>query len=130
MRSRTGDAPAAVPWRRPAGGSRVGPLLVLLLVAATIYFGVGAVEEYWRYVQFRDEMGQQALVAPSVPDAVIRRRLVAKAEELGLPAEAKVIEIVRKPGDRITIRASYEVPIQLPGTTKMWRFEARAEARL
>lgn len=112
------------------GKGRVGTLLVLLVVSALVYFGVGVAEEYWRYVQFKDEMAQQALVAPSVPDAVIRRRLEAKAEELGLPSEARVIHIERKPGDRIVIWATYEVALELPGYVKIWRFEPRAEARL
>lgn len=125
MPSPTGDR-----FPNRAGKGRVGTLLVLLFVSATVYFGVPAAEAYWRYVQFKDEMVQQALVAPSVPDAVIRRRLEAKAMELGLPSEARIIHIERKPGDRIRIWATYEVPIELPGYVKIWRFEPRAEARL
>lgn len=112
------------------GAGRFGTLLFLLFVAACIYFGIPIGETYWQYVQFRDEVQQQALVAPSVSDATIRKRLEGKADELGLPAEAKAITIDRKVGERIIISVSYEVPIQLPGTVKIWRFNVRAEQGL
>ncbi|MBI4519831.1 MAG: hypothetical protein HY701_03255 [Gemmatimonadetes bacterium] len=112
------------------GGSALGLLLLLLFIAAGIYFGIPIGETYWRYVQFKDEINQQVIVAPSVPDAVIRRRLEAKADELGLPSEAKALSIEREGGERIVIFATYEVPIELPGYVRLWRFNIRAEARL
>lgn len=128
-RSRTGEGPSPSAGSR-AGASSRGALISLLLLVTGAYFGLNVAEPYWRYVQFKDEMRQQALVAPSVPDETIRRRLESKAVELGLPEEALEIKIDRKPGQQIEIWSTYHELIELPGFVKVWRFQPKARAIL
>lgn len=61
-----------------------------------------------RYQQFRDEMHADAQFASSLPDSVIRNRLVLRADSLGLPDEAKKIYIRRSLNPRVMlIRTQY-----------------------
>lgn len=116
---------------RRRGAARRGTLIALLIGAATIYFGFNIAEPYWKYVQLQDAMQQQALVAPSVPDPTIRRRIEGKVTELGLPKDAvRNLRIDRQRDVRIRIETWYVIPVELPGTVKLWRFEPNAEARL
>ena len=97
------------------GSSTFGCLLWLVAFAAVLYYGVHIGEVYWRYYQLQDEMTSEARVAPSLTDAVIRRRLVDRANELELPDEATRFHIKRTARPRvITIDTEYSETIDLP----------------
>ena len=118
-----------------AGKARVGCLFFLLLVAAALYFGIKFFEVRFRFYQMQDEVSNDATFAPTLSDAVIRRRLVAKADSLGLPLGPKMWTIRRTPSPReIFIYTAYDdsVVIELPGWTKVFhfRFEPQAHAPL
>ena len=73
---------------RRGGRSRLGCLFTALVFATLLYYGVGIGGVYVRYWQLADQMNQLATLAPSLDDATIRRRLVLKATDLGLPEAA------------------------------------------
>lgn len=113
------------------GASTVGCLLWLLIFVAALYYGVHIGEVYWRNWQLVEEMKSQARLAPSLTDPVILRRLVAKVDELGLPAEASRFRIVRTPRPRvIRIDTQYSETVQLPFLTHTFSFTPHAEAPL
>lgn len=96
------------PWRDRRGGTRAGCLGSLLMLAAFIYLIAMLGPPWLRYQQFRDEMHADAQFAVSLPDSVIRNRLVLRADSLGLPDEAKKIYIRRSLNPRvILIRTQY-----------------------
>ncbi|HJP55997.1 MAG TPA: hypothetical protein VJ847_03120 [Gemmatimonadales bacterium] len=100
--------------RRTAGSSNVGCLISLLLFVAALYYGVSIGELYWRQYQLLDEMRTQARLAPTLPDPVIRRRLLTKAEELELPAAARSFRITRGGSPRqIVIETQYSDSVNL-----------------
>jgi hypothetical protein len=87
----------------------------LVLFAAVIYYAIHLVPVYWRYYQLKAEMESQARLAPSLTDAVIRRRLVARADDLLLPPDAQRFKIRRSGRPRrIEIETEYSEPVQLP----------------
>jgi hypothetical protein len=104
-------------------------LFTLLLSVVAIYYGTGAVTLYYRYWRMKTEMRTQARLAPGLDDDVIRRRLVIRAEQLGLPEQANRFVIrrrVRPP--EIVISTSWQETLELPFTAQVitMRPEARA----
>lgn len=97
------------------GASQIGCLISLVLFAAAIYYGVNIGQVWMRYYQLVDEMEVSARLAPSLTDAVIRRRLEAKVDDLKLPPEAAKFTITRSGKPRaITIETTYSETVDLP----------------
>ena len=119
------------PTRNRRGTSTRGCLLTLLVLAVGLYYGINIGEVYYRYFQLREEMNSQVRLAPSLSDGVIRRRLVAKAEDLGLPDEAKRFKIQRNARTRrITVETEYEESVDLPFFNHTFTLTPSAEAPL
>ena len=80
------------------------------------YFAARVIPHWIAYEQFRDEMKADARFGATLPDSSIRIRLVAEADTLGLPPEAKRITIKRRMGRPpiITISADYTVKVNFP----------------
>jgi hypothetical protein len=111
------------------GGSTLGCLVSLLLFAAAVYYGVNIGRVWLRYYQLHDEMQISARLAPSLSDAVIRRRLDDKVADLALPDSAKKFTIARTGGGRnreITIETIYSERVTLPLFDHEFVFKPRA----
>jgi hypothetical protein len=97
------------------GASTIGCLFSLIILAAAIFYGVNIGKVYFKYYQLKDTMRSNARLAPSLTDATIRRRLVTKVDELGLPPEAQKFVIRRSGRPRtITITTEYSESVDLP----------------
>lgn len=103
----------------------------MLVLATVLYYGVGIGSVYARYWQLADRMDFLATLAPSLDDATIQRRLVQKAEALGLPPEARRFTIRRydRPPE-IRIATSYSETVDLPFTTYTIHLHHEARAAL
>ena len=113
------------------GSSTAGCIVSLLLFAAVLYYGASIGQLYWRQYQLLDEMRTQARLGPTLHDPVIRRRLVTKAEELGLPADARKFRITRSGTPRqIIIETEYSDSLDLPLLHRAFLFKPRAEEPL
>lgn len=122
---------AVVMWRSRRGASNRGCLFSLLVVVVALYYGINIGEVYYRFYQMQEEMTSQARMAPGISDLVIRRRLQAKAEALGLPPEARDIRITRSGQARqITIQSRYAESVDLPFFNHTFTLTPRAEAQL
>jgi hypothetical protein len=98
-----------------AGKVKWGCLVSLALVAIAVYYGVPIGKTYVQYYQMKDEMKVQANFAVNIDDDTIRRRLRAKAEELGLPVEAGRVSILRRSRPReVVISTSWPDTLALP----------------
>jgi len=95
------------------GGSNLGCLIPLLIIAVAAYFAVDFGEAYFRFYQFKDAMGQEARFATTKTDDQITSRLAALADTLQLPPGAELISIQRTPAT-ITISSDYDEVIKLP----------------
>ncbi|HEV8125798.1 MAG TPA: hypothetical protein VGP80_16240 [Gemmatimonadales bacterium] len=97
------------------GASTIGCLVTLILFAAAVYYGINIGKVYLRYYQLQDTMRSNARLAPSLTDAVIRRRLLDKVDELHLPPDAQKF-IIRRSGKprTITIETTYTESVSLP----------------
>ena len=108
------------------GASSLGCLFVLLLVAATLYFGVGIGENYFRFYEYQDSMRQEVRFAAHNGDALILRHLRARADSLGLPEAAGEVSLQRD-GRHIQLDSEYYVQLELPLYVKEVRFNPHAE---
>ena len=108
------------------GATTTGCLFMGLLLVAAIYFGMKIGKVYWNNIDFQDTMKQNIRFAETFTDKQIHDRLVAKADSLGLPDEAKEITVERK-GRHISISADYMVTVELPLHNRSFHFSPRAE---
>ena len=108
-----------------AGITRNGCLVVLLLFAAIVYFGIPVGEKYFRYLEYKDRMKVELKFRGGLPNERITRNLQMAADSLGLPEEAGKVLITRKDG-QITVEADYEEIIRIPGYQRVIRFKPTA----
>jgi hypothetical protein len=111
--------------RARAGITKTGCLVFLLIIAATVYFGVHFGEVYFRYLEYKDAMKQEVRFRSTLPDEQIRARLQLVADSLGLPEAAGRVR-VRKERGQITLEARYTEIVEFPFVKKELTFEPRA----
>lgn len=100
------------PRTRDAESGKVKPgcLVILVLLVATVYWGIDYVEVRLKSYRMQDEVTEQATFATVVDDGTIRRRLVETATRLDIPLGPRQWEIKRvllPDGRRIIIRGEY-----------------------
>lgn len=110
------------------GIGRLGCLVMLLIAAVVVHFGVGFAEAYWRYFRYRDAMAQSARFASDRSNDAIQRHLASVADSLGLPADARRVTVRRERGV-VTIEARYTERVKLPGSEREVPFNPRVEQR-
>lgn len=113
-----------VTQRRGLGS--LGCLVILMLVAAVLYFGVGIGEHYFRFYQYQDSMRQEVKFSAHNSDALILRHLRERADSLGLPEAAGEVTLQRE-GRHIEMESEYYVHLELPLYIKEVRFSPHAE---
>lgn len=111
---------------RHRGRSSLGCLLLLLVVAIALFFGVNIGEAYWRFYEFQDAMRQEVRFAKQIPDDRIKLHLAALADSLGLPEEATDITVNRTSSD-ISVSAEYSEQVGFRVFVRQLHFSPRAE---
>ena len=114
------------------GATRIGCLVLVLVVVAVVYFGLPIGGMYIRYYRMQNEMQTQARFAPSIDDDTIRRRLLQTVDDLGLPPEARSrLRILRTRRPReIVISTRWEETFVFPFYTRVQRFAPEVRERM
>ena len=112
--------------RSRRGLSSLGCLVMLLLFAAVIYFGINIGEHFFNFYQYQDAMRQEVKFAAHNSDAIILRHLREKADSLGLPEAAGEVSLQRD-GRHIEVESEYYVHLELPLFVREQRFNPHAE---
>ena len=113
------------------GLTRTGCLFSILLLMAVTYFGLPVAGMYIRYYRLKNEMQTQARFAPSIDDDTIRRRLLQKIDDLGIPPAARRMSIRRITRPReIVISINWDENIVLPFYTRTQHFSPRVRERM
>lgn len=113
--------------RSQRGASSLGCLFSLLVVVAALYYGIHIAPVFLRYYRLLDEIQTQAQLAAALDDGTIRRRIQAAAQDIGLPAEAQQVRIVRRASPReIVIDTEYSETVTLPFFTHTFTFHPKA----
>ena len=108
------------------GATTLGCLFTVLVLVAGGYFGLKIGNVYWNFYQYEDTMKQHIRFAETLTDRQLYDRVVAKADSLGLPEEAKEVSVERV-GRHIEISADYVVMVELPLHVRTFHFTPRAE---
>jgi hypothetical protein len=108
------------------GATTTGCLFTALLLLAGGYFGLKIGQVYWNAYQYEYAMKEFARSAETLTDKQIYDRVVAKADTIGLPDEAKEVSVERT-GRHIAISADYVVMVELPLHNRSFHFSPRAE---
>jgi hypothetical protein len=111
--------------RARRGVGKLGCLVLLLIVAVVGYFGEKVGVAYWHDYLYRDRMRAEAEFASRRSDVLIKRRLAAFADSIGLPEGASNV-IVRRGAHSIYIYAEYYQHIEMPGFVREFHFSPSA----
>ena len=111
---------------RRRGATSFGCLFTILLLLAAGYFGLKVAQVYWDFYRYEETMKLTVRLAETMTDQQIYERIVAKADSLGLPEDAKEVGVERV-GRHITVGADYIVMVELPLHNRSFHFSPRAE---
>ncbi|HET9426592.1 MAG TPA: hypothetical protein VFO55_14595 [Gemmatimonadaceae bacterium] len=112
--------------RNRRGAASFGCLFTAVVLVAGAYFGARIGQVYYNFYQYEDTMKQHIRFAETVTDSQLVKRLVAKADSLGLPEEASDVSVERV-GRHITISADYVEVVKLPLRNRSFHFTPKAE---
>ncbi|MEO8276503.1 MAG: hypothetical protein ABI639_09800 [Thermoanaerobaculia bacterium] len=112
--------------RSEAGDGKLGCILWSVLLIAGALVTWKAVPVKIATSELYDFMVEQAKWAGNTPSETIQKRIVAKANDLDLPVDPKMVT-TEKNGDKIRMRAIFDVPLEFPGYTYDWEFDLQVE---
>lgn len=112
--------------RSQRGEGQLGCIFGLIVLLAAGYVAFKMIPVKVRAVELRDEIVDTARSAGMYKEPQMRKKIMAKAEELELPLEPSDL-VVRKGNNRVYIEATYTVPVEFPGYTYQWTFNHVAE---
>ncbi len=104
------------------GSGKLGCILWMLVLLAVVGIAAKLIPIKIRSAELYDFMEEQAMFAGRTKPEELKKRILRRAEELDLPLEKKNLIVERRAG-RVRMRATYTVPIELPGYTFEWPFE-------
>lgn len=97
------------------GGSGMGCLASLVLLAVVGYYGVSFGKVYWRYWELKDRMKVAARSSYTLTDEQIVAQLREDAAEIGIPGAVKGLRVRRmRSPSVIIISTQYSERIDLP----------------
>lgn len=112
--------------RGERGEGQGGCIIGLLLLAVVIFGAWKIVPVKVKAAELRQMVVDEGKSAGTHNDARIRRNIMGKANELGLPLQDGDLDIKRTP-TTIKINAKYVVPIEFPGFTYQYKLEHSVE---
>jgi hypothetical protein len=107
---------------RRAGDSKLGCAVWLLALVVVALICWKAIPVKLASAELYDYMEEQAKFAGNAPPEVLKKQILQKARELELPVSEKQL-VVERLGDNIRMHCFYEVPLEFPGYTYIWKFE-------
>jgi hypothetical protein len=115
--------------RRQAGQGKVGCAiwLICFCIAAMVAYKMIPVKV--KTAELQDFMVDQAKWAGNATNDAIKKSILAKANELGLPLDEKGVK-VEKDRDRVRMEAVYTVPVEFPGYTYNWQFHQMVDRNI
>ena len=111
-----------------SGASRIGCLLVVLIIAAVGYFGTNIGQAYFNFLRYQDRMKSEVQFAKAYTDMQMKMDLATFADSLGLPDAAHNVS-VRRGTNEIFVYANYYVHLELPGYVREVHFNPKATGK-
>ncbi len=107
---------------RSRGEGRIGCVFWILVFAIVAMVAWKVVPVKIDSAQFYDYMEEQAKFGLQARTEGIKRQILQKAKDLDLPVKPENLKVERA-GNEIRIHCKYEVPIEFPGYTYVWKFD-------
>ena len=104
------------------GQGKLGCILWLLVLLAVVGIAAKLIPIKIRSAELYDFIEEQALFAGRASPEALKKRILDRAVDLEIPLKKENLKIDRR-GGRIQIRATYTIPVELPGYTYNWDFE-------
>lgn len=105
------------------GETNLGCILWAILLVAVVMVLYKAVPVKYATSEFYDFLEDQSRFRTGKQTTEqVKRRILDKAKELELPLSPKQLTVEIR-NERIRIRCSYTVPLELPFYTYQWKFE-------
>lgn len=102
------------PLSSSAGRLKFSTILFLILVVGAVYAGFQILPVWLDYYNFKEAMTQRVQIAQMASDTDIRKGLIHKAEEMGLPLTEEDI-LVERTASEVTVSTSWTVEILVWG---------------
>jgi hypothetical protein len=104
--------------KNPSGGSSIGCLITIAIVACTFYIGYKFALVQWNIESFKEEMTEltRSWALDFKPDniAAVKADVIRRADRCGIALSAEDIT-VNTEGSSVSIQASWVEPIEFPG---------------
>ena len=107
---------------RRAGDSKLGCAIWLLALVVVALICWKAIPVKLASAELFDYMEEQAKFAGHSPPEILKKQILQKARDLDLPVTEKQL-IVERHRDDIRMHCFYEVPLEFPGYTYVWKFD-------
>lgn len=106
---------------REHGDSKLGCAIWLILLLATTWVLWKAIPVKVNASELYDYMTDQAKYAGGLPAETLKKRILERADELGLPVEPKNLSVEKMSG-RIRMSVDFTVPLNFSFYTYDWHF--------
>ncbi|MDH5197442.1 MAG: hypothetical protein OEY20_09330 [Gemmatimonadota bacterium] len=97
---------------------KISTLVMLVLVAGGVYYGLAFGGVYWRRYRLVDKVEGQLTYAGQLADETIREQLVTEIKKMNLPPAASRVRMVRTAARTIQVSIAYTETVNLLYTTK------------
>ena len=103
-------------------------ILGLAVLVAALFSALKLVPPYIANYQFQDYIDNTARSATynTVTEAALKKEVMARARELGIPIQDRQLEVRKVRGGSVSIRTSYDVPVDLIARQIVLHFEPAA----
>jgi len=101
-----------------AGKVKISTLLLVVLIAAGVYYGLAFGGVYWRRYRLGDMIDGQLAYAGQLADETIRQQIVSKIGGMHLPPAASRVRLSTPSNRTIRISVSYTETVNLLFGTK------------
>jgi hypothetical protein len=114
---------------RQSGQGKIGCALWILafVVAGMVAYKMIPVKV--KTSELKSFMVDQAKWAGNLTNDALKKNILAKAAELGLPVTEQGVQ-VQKDRDHVRMEVVYTVPIEFPGYTYNWQFQERVDRNI
>ncbi len=109
-------------WRTQAGDTRAGCFLWIALMAIFVMIAWKVVPVKIKSAELQSFMEEQAQFAYRASPDTLKKRIINKTRQLGLPVNQKNVSVERR-GPRIVLICRYTVPLEFPFYTYFWKIE-------
>ncbi len=103
------------------GEGNLGCILWAVLLALAALIAWKTIPVKMSSSEMYDFMEEQAKFAAQTPDEEIKKQILVRANQLGIELDKDHLSVERL-GDRIRMKADYQIPIEFPGYTYVWKF--------